>query len=102
MKYCIACGMPLDGKQVCWNSSLESDSCVFCTNHDWTIKSCNEIFEWWVEFFVQAAGVDRDLWERIVRKNMNQLDYWKWKKCECLQGIEATQEEFDQAMKKLS
>lgn len=102
MKFCIACGMPLVNKEDFWNEDETSNSCVHCTNEDWTIKSWEEIFQWWVDFFVWATWASQELAQKLVRKNMNQLDYWKWKNEPCLFGEEATDLEFAQAMEKLA
>lgn len=45
---------------------------------------------------MQASGADRDLAERLVRKNMLQLPYRK-----VLSGAVASDEEFNEAMEKL-
>lgn len=45
---------------------------------------------------------DRNMAEKIVRKNMNQLPYWQGKGCEILKGEMATDEEFNEILKKLN
>ncbi len=44
---------------------------------------------------------DRDLAERITRKNMKSLEYWKCHPAEILNGPEATDEEFQEVMASL-
>ncbi|MEF2175696.1 MAG: zinc ribbon domain-containing protein, partial [Candidatus Absconditabacteria bacterium] len=100
--FCIACSMPLIKKEDFWNEDETTNSCTHCTNEDGTIKSGEEIFRGGVDFFVGATGVSQDLAEKLVRKNMNQLDYWKGKNEPCLFGEEATDIEFAQAMEKLA
>ena len=46
---------------------------------------------------MQTTGADRDLAERLVRKNMLQLPYWNK-----LSGPVATDEEFSAMMARLS
>jgi hypothetical protein len=66
------------------------------------VKNGNEIFEGGVIFFVdEVAGGDRNLAERITRKNMKSLPYWQIHPFGKLEGAEATVEEFQNAMAKL-
>jgi hypothetical protein len=101
MKQCSACGMPLEKKEDFALGDENSEFCLHCVNKDGSVKLCDEIFNGGVEFFLGATGGDRATAERIVRKNMNQLSYWKGKACELLKGEEATDEEFREAMAKL-
>ena len=78
------------------NNDTSAKTCVYCTNPNGSVKSCEEIFEWWVQFFINSTGADRALAERLVRKNMLRLPYWK-----VLSGEVATDEEFDEMMKKM-
>jgi len=45
MKTCIACSMPLEKPEDFGCQNESSDTCVYCTNEDGTIKSCIEIFD---------------------------------------------------------
>ncbi|MDD2756824.1 MAG: zinc ribbon domain-containing protein [Patescibacteria group bacterium] len=101
MKFCSACGMPLEKKEDFARGDENSEFCLHCVNADGSVKTCEEIFNGGVEFFITAIGGDRLMAERIVRKNINQLPYWQNKNCAILQGEEATDEEFAEAMKKL-
>lgn len=102
MKNCFACGMPLEKKEDFAKGDENSDFCVYCTKEDGSVKSCEEIFEGGVGFFIQALGNDdRQLAERITRKNMLSLPYWKDKDCQCLKGDVAADEEFQEAFAKL-
>lgn len=101
MKFCIACSMPMENPQDFWLGDETKDSCVYCTNADGSIKSCEEIFNWWVEFFKSASGCSQELAERIVRKNMKNLPYWIENYSICLDWDVATDEEFAQALSKL-
>lgn len=62
------------------------------------VKSADEIFEGGVHFFTEAAGGDRELGERLTRRNMKALPYWQTRPFERLAGEEATDEEFGAAM----
>lgn len=85
--------MPLD----------EGTICEHCSDGDGGVKSCEEVFEGGVKFFMEAVeGTEKDLAERLVRKNMNRLPYWQENKGECLNGEEASDEEFMKAMLSLS
>lgn len=101
MKNCLACGMPLEKSEDFAKGDENSDFCHYCVNEDGTVKECGEIFEGGVNFFLTTLGDDRELAERICRKNMTGLPYWQGKDCECLQGDVASDEEFAAAMQKL-
>jgi hypothetical protein len=101
MKYCNACGMPLEKKENFANGDINSSFCFYCTNSDGSVKSVEEIFEGGVQFFLSQFGDDRKKAERITRKNMNKQPYWKGKDFEILKGEMATDEEFAEMMKKM-
>ena len=101
-KFCQACGMPLSKKEDFANGDENSNFCLFCVNADGNVKSCEEIFEGGVQFFLGQLGGDRNMAEKIVRKNMNQLPYWQGKECEALKGEMVTDEEFNEILKKLN
>ncbi len=101
MKECIACGMPLIKPEDCAGGDLNAVSCIHCTNSDGKLKSCNEIFEGGVHFFIEATGSSKGDAEKLVRKNMCFLDHWKENPCECLGGEQATDEEYQAALEKL-
>lgn len=96
MHICITCGMPMEKSEDFGNNNMSVKTCIHCTNADGSVKSCEEIFEGGVGFFMQVTGADRDLAEKLVRKNMLQLPYWK-----TLAGPLATDEEFAAMMAKL-
>lgn len=101
-KFCEACGMPLNKKEDFAQGDENSKFCLYCANEDGSIKSCEEIFEGGVQFFMSQIGEDRQMAEKATRKNMNMQPYWQGKDCEILQGETATEEEFAEVMKKLS
>jgi hypothetical protein len=101
MKNCNACGMPLDKKEEFANGDENSDFCLYCVKEDGSVKSCEEIFQGGVDFFIQTINDDRVLAEKITRKNMLSLPYWQGKDCPCLNGAIATDEEFQEALAKL-
>ncbi len=102
MKTCAACGMPLTKKEHFAKGDESSNFCLYCVNPEGEVKSCEEIFQGGVAYFLQALGGDKIMAEKIVRKNMNSLPYWQEKNCEILKGPMATDEEFADLMKKLS
>jgi len=76
--------------------------CIHCTRPEGGVKSCEEVFEGGVAFFTTATkSQDRSLAERLVRKTMRGLPYWANNSASCLQGEEASDEEFASAMAKL-
>ena len=101
MKFCIACGMPLMQLEDYAGGDQNSLSCVYCTDEDGQIKSCDEIFEGGVQFFVSATGSSREEAEKLVRKNMRALPYWQDKATACLNGAIATDIEFQNALEKI-
>jgi hypothetical protein len=66
------------------------------------IKPAEDIFKGGIEFFADAAtNGDRELAERLTRRNMKSLRYWQDHPFSLLGGPEATDEEFESAMAKL-
>lgn len=103
MKSCITCGMPFEGSHAndIGFETAEGPVCVF-DSQDGKVKSGEEIFKGGIEFFLgEATNGDRDLAERVTRKNMKQLPYWQKHPFAELEGPEATDEEFGMVMMKL-
>ncbi|MCW1891942.1 MAG: hypothetical protein KIH65_001730 [Candidatus Uhrbacteria bacterium] len=102
MKTCITCGMPLEGEHA-GDIGLETPEGLVCIHDivDGQIKKPEDVFEGGVRFFLSINAGDRDLAERITRKNMNSLPYWKSHPCEALNGPEATDEEFQAVLAKM-
>jgi hypothetical protein len=100
-KFCSACGMPLEKKEDFAQGDEKSEFCVHCVNADGSVKTCEEIFEGGISFFMNTLGSNRLTAEKVVRKNMNRLPYWQGKVCEVLKGDMATDEEFAEVLKKL-
>ena len=100
-KFCQACGMPLIKKEDFAGGDESLDFCVHCVGEDGSVKSCEEIFEGGVQFFMSMIGDDREKAERVTRKNMNQQLYWKDKDCAVLKGEMASDEEFAEVLQKL-
>ncbi|MFA6518135.1 MAG: zinc ribbon domain-containing protein [Candidatus Shapirobacteria bacterium] len=94
--------MPLNKKEDFANGDENSDFCLYCVNEDGSVKPVGEIFEGGVQFFMSQFGDDRNMAEKITRKNMNQQPYWQGKDCGCLKGETATDEEFAEMMKKVA
>ncbi len=81
--------------------TAEGPVCVFDVK-DGAIKSAEDIFEGGVQFFMgSVANGDRDLAERLTRKNMKSLPYWQAHPCADLEGVMASDEEFESAMAKI-
>jgi len=93
--------MPLEKKEDFSGGNEQVDFCVHCTDETGVVRPCEEIFEGGVQFFMAAAGADRSLAERVTRKNMKGLSYWHGNESTCLQGDEATDKEFGDALAKL-
>ncbi len=96
--------MPFEGDHAS-DIGIETNDGPVCKydSQDGHIKSCEDIFEGGVQFFMgEVAHGDRALAERITRKNMKSLSYWKNHPFTELEGAEATDKEFAEAMAKLS
>ncbi len=103
MKSCITCGMPFEGDHTgdIGVETPEGPVCKFDSENG-AVKSGPEVFEGGIIFFAEAAADgDRDLAARLTRKNMKQLPYWQARPFAELEGPEATDEEFGNAMAKL-
>jgi hypothetical protein len=100
--YCVVCGMPLNNKEDIGAKIEPGLICKYCTKEDGSIKSCDEIFNGGVHFFMNAvSGVDKVMAEKVVRKNMNRLPYWRNSVDSCLKGEQATDKEFQELLRKL-
>jgi len=100
-KFCNACGMPLVKKDDFAGGDENAKFCLYCVNTDGSVKTCEEIFEGGVRYFMSQLGNDRKMAEKIVRINMTQLKYWQDKMSKILDGEMATDEEFAEVLKKL-
>lgn len=103
MKSCITCGMPLEGNHA-GDIGVELPEGSVCRfdSEDGKIKTGGQIFEGGVNFFEEKiTNGDRELAERLTRRNMNGLHYWQAHPFKGLIGPEATDEEFQTAMAKL-
>jgi len=100
-KYCESCGMPLKKKDDFAKGDENSVFCLYCVNEEGEVKACTEIFEGGVQFFMSQIGDDRELAEKVTRKNMRMQPHWQGKDCGVLKGEAATDEEFAMVMNKL-
>lgn len=102
MKTCIACSMPLSDPKDIGGEISDGSICVHCATPDGKVKSCEDVFEGGVQFFMNVMHLtDRNLAERLTRKNMNNLPYWQKNKGACLDGDCASDQEFADMMSKL-
>ena len=102
MNFCAACSMPLDSKDVIGLETDNESFCIHCVSEAKEVKSCGEIFEGGVKFFMSLdSTITRNFAEKSVRKNMKSLPYWQNKEYPCLAGEIATHEEFQQILAKL-
>ncbi len=54
MKFCAACSMPLDSDSVIGLGTDKESFCIHCVNENKQVKSCEEIFEGGVQFFMSV------------------------------------------------
>jgi hypothetical protein len=94
--------MPFEGDHVndVGLETAEGPVCKFDVK-DGVMKSSEEIFEGGVQFFSKYTDGDRDLAERVTRKNMKSLPYWNAHPFALLDGTEATDQEFGGVMAKV-
>ena len=92
--------MPMMEKEDFAKGDESSQFCLYCANEDGSVKSCEEIFNGGVEY-MKSVGFDDDFAERLCRKNMLRLEYWKGKNEQCLSGPVATDKEFAAAEKQM-
>ena len=93
--------MPMSKKEDFAGGDENSAFCLYCADENGNVKSCEEIFEGGVRFFMNVLGGDRAMAEKVTRKNMNGQSYWQGKDCAILKGETATDDEFAEALKKL-
>ena len=101
MKTCIACGMPLEGEHAKdFGMDLpEGPVCRFDIK-DGALKDPADIYEGGVMFFLTVANNDKSLAERLTRRNMKSLPHWQAHPFSLLDGAEATDAEWAEAMGK--
>lgn len=95
--------MPLEGEYAgeIGLEMPEGSVCIHCVENG-ELRKPEDIFEGGVQFFLSlTSDDDRALAERITRKNMKSLEYWKAHPFASLEGPEATDEEFAAAMGRL-
>lgn len=95
--------MPLEGNHAndIGRETADGPVCKFDLENG-EIKAPEAIFEGGVQYFAGAvADGDREVAEKITRKNMNSLPYWKAHPFEMLNGPEVTDEEFGAFMAKI-
>lgn len=101
MRFCAACGMPLENKELIGLEAGSDVFCIYCVDENKAVRNCKDIFHGGVQFFMQHVGLDRSLAERVTRKNMNMLPYWQDKHDACLDGEVSSDEEFAVVLSKL-
>ena len=103
MKSCITCGMPLFGAHANDIGMEIAEGPVYkFDSENGQVKNGEQIFEGGVTFFAEATtSGDRELATRLTRKNMKALPYWQTRPFAMLDGAEATDEEFKNALEKL-
>ena len=99
---CESCGMPLVNKEDFATGDLSLKFCLHCVGADEKVKSCEEIFEGGVQFFMAQLGLDRAFAERAIRKNMKMQPYWQGKDLGPLRGEVSSDVEFMELLRKLT
>lgn len=96
--------MPMSKPEDFAEKNVNNEICCFCSNEDGSIKTCEEIFNSGVNYFMGIQNkYDKTFVEKIVRYNMNNnCPYWKGKNESILVGDMASEEEFIEIMNSLS
>lgn len=94
MKFCATCSMPLDDEGFIGAHQGDDIFCIYCVDENKNVKSCEVIFEGGVQYFMNEQKYTRDYAEKVIRKNMTMLAYWKNDTSPCLQGDMLTDKEF--------
>lgn len=94
MKTCAACSMPLGDEKFIALERGDDVFCIYCVDEHQNVKSCEDIFEGGVQYFVNEENVPRAYAEKLTRKNMSMLPHWKGDPSPCLKGEMLTDEEF--------
>lgn len=94
-EHCAACGMPLTTADTRLRTG-KGPICGYCVGPDGKVRSCTEVFEGTVGFFLRSVpGVSRALAERVARRNLRSQPYWRERDEPVLDGARATRAEFD-------
>lgn len=76
MKNCISCGMPLNKQEEIGAETEKGLLCIHCVDENGNIKSCQEIFDGGVAFFMSVIpNAEKSFTEKITRKNMKMQPY---------------------------
>ena len=70
-------------------------------NSDGSIKSCEEVFDAGVGFFMAQTWANNILAEKIIRKNMRKLQHRQGEEHEILEGPIATDDEFSELLQRM-
>jgi hypothetical protein len=103
MKSCITCGMPLEGAHEgdVGMETAEGPVCSFDIDGG-AVRDGSAIFEGGVAFFQgEVTDGDRELAERLTRKNMAALPYWIARPFAELEGEKASEEEWAECMARM-
>lgn len=102
MNFCAACSMPLEDPTLVGLQQNDEMFCLYCVSEEKKVRSCEEIFEGGVQFFLSLDPTfSRSFAEKNVRKNMKSLPYWQSSTSSCLNGEVASDEEFAQILARL-
>lgn len=94
MKFCAACSMPLEKEEFIALHNTDGDFCIYCVDDQKQVKSCEDIFKGGVQYFINEENFSKEYAEKVVRKNMTLLPYWKNNPSACLKGEMLSDEEF--------
>lgn len=96
MQMCFACSMPLEDQQWIGLETEEQLFCIHCIDEEKNVKSCEEIFQGGVAYFLSAdANATREFAEKLTRTVMNNLPYWQDQPNEILSGEKLTAAEVE-------
>jgi len=77
MKVCVACGMPMNGKDDFAMGAENKDYCKYCARPDGTMQSYEEKLSGMTEFIVRSQNVDSETARNKAKEIMSKLPAWE-------------------------
>jgi hypothetical protein len=77
VKACESCGMPMQDAKNRGGGDTNNPYCVYCTDETGKLKSCQEVREGMIRFYMSQMGKPRDDAEKFVDEQMKKLPAWR-------------------------
>lgn len=99
MKFCAACSMPVEDNNLIGLSANGNDFCIYCVDDNKEVKSCEDVFNGGVQYFVNDLRLSAEEAEKLTRKTMSMLPYWQDNTAECLKGEMLSDDDYQKFFK---